>query len=617
LTIVLRKLLAMMSRDFRRRFYIIEIHALLSAFVDTCAFALLYPLLNIFTASKASTNTFAVRTARSLFGTNSAGKLELYLGIVIIVVFILSSIVGLTLARRQASFVSDLEQDLSSHMFERYVSMPYVDHISTNSSELIRNCHTLPVDATSNGTLAILGLTQNALTIGFLTCFIAVVDPIVVASAIAYFAITMYLYSRVASPRTVAAGRNIVRLTGQCVRELQEGFGGLKAFQSSNATRPVIAQYQADRRRLAAERYRGIVFTLLPQYYLQSVMIGGIVLFVGVVIAMHTRNVTALIGIIIAAMFRLLPALYGSLNNATRFRNAQGSIEEMYRELLRVDGEGSGRRRRATFRQFDRRESVSSLEVESAGAGRLLWKDRIELRNITFRYPKSDRLAVDGMSAVVERGAFVGIVGASGAGKTTVVDMLLGLFLPESGEIVIDDEPLNESNLGQWRNCVGYVPQEVFLIDGSVRDNIVFGGDAAVDDARIWTAIANAQLYDEVTRMDDGLEAKLGERGVRLSGGQRQRIGIARALYRNPDVLILDEATAALDVTTEAGITNTVESLGRTLTRIVVAHRLSTVKKCDRLLLLEEGHVIASGRFDELEADSALFRTMAHLARID
>ena len=248
----------------------------------------------------------------------------------------------------------------------------------------------------------------------------------------------------------------------------------------------------------------------------------------------------------------------------------------------------------------------------------LPWHRQIAFRSVSFTYPNSDLPALHDVSFTIKKGSFVGIIGPSGAGKSTIIDMILGLFAGQAGGVYVDDVPLMGDAVANWRRGVGYVPQDVYLFDGSVRENVAFGLRAsAIDDVLVWDALNRAQLGEEVRALPQELSTLLGEKGIRLSGGQRQRIGIARALYRRPTILILDEATSALDVVTEAAVTKTVEQLNRDLTRIVVAHRLSTVHRCDDLLLIKDGRLVGHGTFRDLRRDNVLFRELTDLARIE
>ena len=230
-----------------------------------------------------------------------------------------------------------------------------------------------------------------------------------------------------------------------------------------------------------------------------------------------------------------------------------------------------------------------------------------------FTYPEAERPALQGLSLLVPARTTVGIVGGTGAGKTTAVDIMLGLLDPTQGRLLVDGVPITRDNRRDWQRSIGYVPQQIFLTDASVAANIAFGlPPAAIDQAAVERAARTAELHDFVIgELPEGYATLVGERGVRLSGGQRQRIGIARALYHDPDVLILDEATSALDNLTEKAVMDAVHNLGHAKTIVMIAHRLTTVRDCDIIFMLEQGRVVASGSYDELIAHSRQFRALA------
>jgi ABC-type multidrug transport system fused ATPase/permease subunit len=245
----------------------------------------------------------------------------------------------------------------------------------------------------------------------------------------------------------------------------------------------------------------------------------------------------------------------------------------------------------------------------------MLLERQLELVDVHYAYPKAARPALRGISLSIAANSTVGIVGGTGAGKTTAVDLILGLLRPDQGNILVDDEPITAENLRSWQDNLGYVPQQIFLIDDTVSANIAFGLlPGKRDPAAIERAARLAELHDFVcAELPQGYDTMVGERGVRLSGGQRQRIGIARALYHDPDVLILDEATSALDNLTERAVMQAVQNLGHKKTVIMIAHRLSTVRNCDIIFLLERGVVVAKGKYDELVAGNDVFRRMAQV----
>jgi ABC-type multidrug transport system fused ATPase/permease subunit len=573
---------------------------------------MLYLLLRLFTSFATSWDWFPIRVARSLYQASTRGQLELRLGITIIAFFVVSSVVGLVLTTRQCRLVADTEYDLSTDMFRLYMSAPYLNHVSRNSAQLLRNTHNIPFELASSGVLAFLQFGQNIMVVLFLLVVIGFASPQVVIISVVYFGAGTAAYLLVVSPRLRRAGKSVVELAGSCLQTLQEGFTGLKAFLTSNSVGTVVRGYEERRQIMADSRYRLLLFANLPQYYLQSLMVGGVVLFAIVVATLHLRNPTAIIGITLAAAIRLMPALYTSLSSVGRFRGAEANINELHGEMKRLINSGP--------RPAPLSAATNKLADNSEGSSsdsRLQWSGGIHFEHVSFRYPSGHGYALRDLTASITRGEFVGIVGPSGAGKSTIVDMLLGLFDPDIGEIQIGSHRLGAHNVEAWRRAVGYVPQEVFLMDDMVSRNVALGSGDSIDEARVWAALERSQLLAFVEELPERLDTRLGERGVRLSGGQRQRIGIARALYANPDVLVLDEATASLDVKTEEAITATIDQLGEGLTRIVIAHRLSTIKHCDRILVIRNGRLMAEGPFDMLRESDEMFQEMASLATLE
>jgi ABC-type multidrug transport system fused ATPase/permease subunit len=291
---------------------------------------------------------------------------------------------------------------------------------------------------------------------------------------------------------------------------------------------------------------------------------------------------------------KLLPALQQIYYGMASIRTGKPYLDAIYRDSTGVGGAEPGAPAQA--------DPVSHLPLTRV----------LDLRNATYSYPNHDRTALKDLTLSIPARTTVGIVGGSGAGKTTLVDLMLGLLIPQSGEIVVDGTRIDQGNLRSWQRSIGYVPQNIFLADSSVAENIAFGmSPEEVDMIAIERAARLAALHDFVTtELPDGYQTQVGERGVRLSGGQRQRIGIARALYHDPDLLVLDEATSALDNLTERAVMEAIRNIGNEKTIVLIAHRLSTVIDCERIFLLEKGKVVSEGKYDELMRDSKTFRGM-------
>ena len=333
----------------------------------------------------------------------------------------------------------------------------------------------------------------------------------------------------------------------------------------------------------------------IPRYVLEAIGFGGMLLFVIVMLATGEGNLGAVLpvlGVYAFAGLRLFPSLQQVYSSFTGLRFARPTLDKLHADLMETRG-------------------GAAPDEPSSAALRL--QDRLELAGVEFAYPRAGRQALRGVDMGIPARTTVGLVGGTGAGKTTVVDLILGLLEPQKGVIRVDGTPITAANRRAWQRAIGYVPQAIFLTDESVAANIAFGlPPEAIDRAAVERAARIAELHDFVmTELPQGYDTPVGERGVRLSGGQRQRIGIARALYHDPDILIMDEATSALDNLTERAVMDAVHNLGHAKTIVLIAHRLSTVRACDTIFMMEKGRVVAEGSYDELIEGNQTFRAMA------
>ena len=336
----------------------------------------------------------------------------------------------------------------------------------------------------------------------------------------------------------------------------------------------------------------------LPRHVLEVVLVGGILL--GIVFMLpdgdSATGLLPVIGMFSMAVFRLLPSFNRITGASGVTRSGIPAVEHIYDDVQEA-------------RRYQ-------SKVSSSKPTRLVFDKQITFDDVSFKYAESDLTALEGINLTIKRGQSVGIVGASGAGKTTLVDVLLGLFPTTTGVLSVDGTPI-ASVLDQWRAIIGYIPQDIFLIDDTLRRNIAFAlADEKIDAEAVGRAVDQARLTDFIATLPDGLDTLVGERGVRLSGGQKQRIGIARALYRHASVLIMDEATSSLDPNTEMEISSAVASLLSERTVIIIAHRLSTVKQCDIIYVMEDGQIIDSGTFNDLAENNAKFRQMIELMSV-
>ena len=376
----------------------------------------------------------------------------------------------------------------------------------------------------------------------------------------------------------------------------QEATAGIKDVKLLGLEDRYVRRFQIPARRLARVASARAVIATAPRYLLQGVAFGGMLLIILGMLILQSASLGTILPLLAVYAFaglRLLPAMQMVYQEVTAMRFNQPALVALHTDITEI------RARHAT--------------VVEADPTPVPLRERLELIDVHFSYPLAERKALQGLSLSIPARTTVGIVGGTGAGKTTAVDLMLGLLTVQEGTLAVDGMPITARNLRAWQDNIGYVPQAIFLTDDTVAANIAFGiPPEQVDRAAVERAARIAELHDFVTEeLPQGYDTLVGERGIRLSGGQRQRIGIARALYHDPDVLIMDEATSALDNLTEKAVMDAVHNLGHAKTIVLIAHRLTTVQSCDTIFMLEHGRLIAQGSYDELLDSSRKFRAMA------
>lgn len=494
--------------------------------------------------------------------------------------------------RRFARF----EQVLGARLLETTFKAPWTERLQRNSTDLVRSTD-VGVGATVAGVLI-----PFAQLSGEIFTFIAVMGVLIVAQpllatvTLVYFSLVAAVLYRWVLRKAVKAGQDNRTYSTQSVRLISEMVHSLKEITLRNKSGEVAEVVLGVRKRASKARADQSFLGSIPRYVLEAGLIGGLGL--GATIGYLQGGPTgalAAIALFGVAGFRIVPSL-------TRFQTIMaqtGANMPFAQQVLAEIERGQG-----------------YVEAEKIAGSTELPDDAISLRldRVTFTYPGATVPALQNVSLELPFGQTLALVGASGSGKSTLVDVVLGLLEPQSGQVLIGERPLAQGLQG-WRRRVGYVPQDVSLFDASVARNVALTWkDEGVDDDRVREALRRAQLLDVIEARPDGIHGKVGERGLNLSGGQRQRLGVARALYTDPLVLVMDEATSALDTSTEAAVTAAIRELRGHVSVIVVAHRLATIRHSEQVCFMREGHLIASGTFDEVVAAQPDFAAQAALA---
>lgn len=585
---VIRGAVGLLPSWIRRRLAAAIVLAVIVAGLEAAAIAGLFSLINVLVDEGARAPGW-----NRLLGASGRGQFLVRAAVLVFALLLLRSGLGFLAARVQAGLHAATDAVLATRIFERALRYPYADHLRRSSSEIMTVLWASTADVAANIVGATASAAVDILVLGALAATLLVLQPVTAIGMIAYFAIVtaIVLLSLTGSVRRARSEEH--ESFGLVSRSMMEGLHGVKALQIAVATDVVADEHARHRDALAQARQRTVFLAAMSRQILEAAVTLGIgLLAAGLFAFQSSADALASLGLVVAVAFRALPSVSRLLGTLNAMRAASVSLERIQEELLQP----------TTHADREAQEPPDFVR-------------EIGFADVSYSYSGASALALDGVSITIPSGSSLGIVGTSGAGKTTIVDLLLGLLEPTSGVITVDGVPLDRSNVLGWRRLVGYVPQDVFMLDSSLRDNVVFTGrDFIAPDDEVWAALQQAQLADFVRSLPDGLDTVIGERGARMSGGQRQRVGIARALYRQPALLVLDEATSALDLVTEAAIAETIEALDRSITKVIIAHRLTTVRGCDRIAFLEDGHVLGLGSFDEIAATVPEFDRLLSLS---
>jgi len=558
----------------RVAFIRIVVMVIVGMFLETISLGIVVPIIGILTQDDYQQKyPFIV----DIFGNLSREELISAVMVAMVLIYVVRSLFLFWSLWIQKGFSASVSGRLSQSLFSIYLRQPYMFHLQRNSSTLMRNAKNATSVVTCGVDPFLVLLTDGLVAIAMFALLIAV-EPVGTLAVLLVFGLSTFVFQRTTRRRIDNWGYQVDYHETKILQHLQEGFGGAKDVKVLGRENEFLSQHEKHLgESIRINRIYNVILTL-PRSFMEIITIVGLCLLVVsmVVRGRELADIVPILGLFAAAAFRVMPSINRLLMATQTLIFNRSIIASVYKDFL-----------------LDSPDSLS-LKSETKFAAQL------ELTDVSFKYPTAATASLQNVSLVVKRGEAVGFVGPSGAGKSTLVDVILGLFAPTSGVVKVDGQDVQQ-NLRNWQNQIGYVPQAIYLTDDTLRRNVAFGlNDENIDDNLVRNAIRLAQLEEFVATLPEKLETVVGERGVRLSGGQRQRIGIARALYHNPSVLVLDEATSSLDTPTEHGVMQAVQALQGSKTVLIVAHRLSTVEYCDRLYKIENARITEEGTFDKV-----------------
>lgn len=592
----LSKLLRLVSQEDKRRFVLLLPVITGMALLQVVGIASVMPFLALVADPELVFSDSRLRWVYDTFGFTSTRAFLAFAGGASLVLLVLSNVLSAVTEYMQLRFSWRLNHNLSVKMLRNYLAKPYVFFLGQNTASLATNILAEVKQVVNGFVMSGAHLVSRSVVALFILALLIAVNPTLALVTFGFLGLAYGLVFLIMRRAMTDAGKKRSQADRARFRAASEALSGIKDIKLLGRETPFLERYTRWSRQYENSMARQQVLVTMPRYAFETIAFGGLLIIV-LVSLLNGSGIQAILptlGVYAFASYRLLPALQVLFQSLSSMRFSVTAVDMLYRDL-------------------DILETGSADELPGTPAEPLPFKHQIELKGVTFRYPESERDVLSDFNLRIAANTTVGLVGTTGAGKTTTVDVLLGLLNPDSGRLIVDGVAVTDDNVRSWQRNLGYVPQFIYLSDDTVAGNIAFGvPPEEVDRERLERAARLAHVHDFiVSELQHGYQTAIGERGMKLSGGQRQRIGIARALYHDPAVLVFDEATSALDGVTEEAIFQAVSLLGKSKTIVMIAHRISTVRACDVIYLLDRGRVIDFGTYDDLLIRNDDFRAMA------
>lgn len=575
---LVRKLNEILDKKQKSNMVILVIMMLISAILETASISIVIPVVTIVMDRDAIANNELVGKLYNMLGCQSTESFTVIIMLSMIFAFILKNLFLFFQQRMLYRFIYTNQFNTSMKVMKRYMNRSYEYYLYADTANIQRNI-TSDVNNMYALVMSLLTIASEVIVFIFLAVVLIVADPMLTVMISALLVVTLLVIKLLLEPILKRTGEDNREHYSDLFKWISQIVAGIKEVKVGNSEKYFINEYEK-----CGRGYVGAVrtFTLLsnvPRLFIETVCVIGMIAYL-LFLVLTGQSAVGLMSTIAAfglAVVRLMPCanrINNQLNNIAYYQPAFLAVADSLK--AEIDAKNLG------IEEFE--PADNKLEV----------KDKIELKEICYKYPNTDKWIFDKASLTIPVGKSIGIVGTSGSGKSTIVDVLLGLLSISDGHIYADGiDVLDKDNYRSWLKNVGYIPQTIYMLDDTLRNNICFGIPRdKIDEERLWEVVKEAQLDEFINSLPEGLDTSIGERGIRISGGQRQRVGIARALYHNPEVLILDEATSALDNDTEAAIMESINRLHGLKTLVIVAHRLQTIEKCDEVYRVSDGKII-------------------------
>ncbi len=589
---IIKKIIKLLSHREQKIGFMLLLMTLVMAFLDMIGVASIMPFIAVLANPQIIETNLILSKLFIFFEFEKKDDFILFLGLAAFALLVFSLAFKSLTTYMQLRFALMHEYKLGKRLVEGYLYQPYKWFLNRNSAEISKSILS-EVSAIVNGCLMPMMslVSQGAVAIAIMG-MILFVNPMASLIVCLVLGLAYGLIYKAVSNFLNKLGVKRAQANELRFKVISEAFGAFKEVKVGGLERFFIDHFSTPAKNYAEKEATASIVRQLPKYALEMVAFGGMLLALLYIIAQKGfTDAIPIIALYAFAGYRFMPALQQIYSSLTQLKFVGPVLDSIYEDLISLE-----------------------KETENNKKEKIDFKDSIELKKVFFTYPNESQPVLKNINLSIKCKQKIGIVGGTGSGKTTTVDLILGLLKPERGSLTVDELEINSQNYRRWQSMIGYVPQQIYLSDESIAENIAFGVDKEDIDYKAVERVAKiANLHDLVNNeLKNGYQSVVGERGIRLSGGQRQRIGIARALYHNPKLLIFDEATNSLDNLTEKAVIESIQNIDENITIIMIAHRLNTVRNCDTIFLIEGGNLVAQGSFDELLKNNSSFKKMVH-----
>ena len=579
----------------RKKFYILQALVVIMAFAEIVGIASIVPLMAVAGDSSIleKENLLALLYLKSNIG--EPYDFIFYLGLIILAFIVTTSCFSMYVTWLLSMFAARVGIEIGDRLYSYYLSQDWLFHTMGSSSDMVKKISVETTRITNDILFHLMFLNARAVLAFFIILVMFIYDPTVLTIGISIFGFSYILLFRILRKNIEKNSANISDMFLERFKLMNEGFGGIKEILLLGRSNDLNKRFIKAGKKLSYSEGFIKATGSVPRYFLEMLAFSSIILLVLYLIVDAKTNLGILLPILSVyalAGMKLLPALQQIYFNVVTIKGGLSAYEAVREDL----------------------KNIKTFNVRKDDSNQQIWSkhNEIILKDITFNYPGKTTAALEDVSLTIKPNTIVGFVGTSGSGKSTLIDVIIGLIKPQKGEVTIDGTPLVDQNLKVWQKKIGFVPQAIFLKEGSVAENVTFGiAHDLINYEQVKKALKLANLEEWVTKLKNGVHTIVGERGVQLSGGQRQRLGIARALYYEADVLVFDEGTSALDGISEKKIMDAIHGFTNQKTLIMIAHRLQTVKKCDKIFMLENGRIVDSGTYQQLLEKNDQFKKMS------